>query len=78
MATFVMNCLYFPVISLFFPVPDPSISAYVIGNTQFFIGFGCRPAPIYRDLQAGKPKNANPAQSRSRFGRIAFPSLASP
>ena len=47
--------LLFPCYFLFFPVPEPAISADVLDGTHFFAGFGCRPAPLYRDLQQGTP-----------------------
>ena len=51
---------YFPCYFLFFPVPDPAISADVLAGTHFFAGFGCRPAPLYRDLQAGEANGTRP------------------
>jgi len=56
-ATFGHESLYFPVISLLFPVPDPAISADVIVYTHFFSDFGCSPAPftgIYRGSGVGR------------------------
>jgi len=54
----------FPCYFLFFPVPDPAISAEVLAGTHFFAGFGCRPAPftgIYRQGKPMAPMPANPA-----------------
>jgi len=45
---------YFPVISLFFSVSDPAISADVIVYTHFFADFGRCPAPFTGIYRQGK------------------------
>ena len=52
--------LLFPCYFLFFPVPDPAISAYVIAGTHFFAGFGCRPAPFTGIYRQGKANGTRP------------------